>query len=177
MKLALDQIAESPKDISFSERVEELNLIYKGEDKVRDFRFPSFLDVNLVYYRSGREIFFQGRFGGTIEGRCSRCLKSYSFPIEKEFDFVLTPQPLSAKSKELNRDEMGLSFYAAEEINLSPLIMEQVLLALPIRPLCEDGCRGFCGGCGVDLNYEPCICASVPGDPRMAIFRTLKLGR
>ena len=57
MKLALDQIAESPKDISFSERVEELNLIYKGEDKVRDFRFPSFLDVNLVYYRSGREIF------------------------------------------------------------------------------------------------------------------------
>ncbi len=177
MKLALDQITESPKDISFSERVGELNLIYKGEDKVRDYRFPPFLDVNLVYYRSGQEIFFQGWFGGTVEGRCSRCLETYSFPIEKEFDFVLTPRPPSAKSKELNRDEMGLSFYAAEEINLSPLIMEQVLLALPIRPLCEDGCRGFCGGCGVDLNYEPCLCASAPGDPRMAIFRTLKLGR
>ncbi|MGH7773559.1 MAG: YceD family protein [Candidatus Binatia bacterium] len=177
MKLAVDQITESPKDISFSERVEELNLIYKEEDKVRDYYFPPFLNVKLVYYGSGQEIFFQGWFGGTIEGRCSRCLKSYSFPIEKEFDFVLAPQPLSAKSKELSRDEMGLSFYAAEEINLSPLIMEQVLLALPIRPLCEDGCRGLCGGCGVNLNYEPCHCASEPGDPRMAIFRTLKLGR
>ena len=174
MKISVDSIAESPKNITFAEGVEELNLIY-GEDKARDFRFPPSLEVNLVYYRSGRELFFQGWLGGGIEGRCSRCLKSYSFPLEKQFDFVLTPEPVSAKNKELNRDEIGLSFYAAEEINLSPFIKEQVLLALPIRPLCKDGCRGFCAGCGVNLNEESCLCASSKGDPRMAFFRTLKL--
>lgn len=176
MKILVNQITESPKNIRFTERVEELNLIY-SEDRARDFRFPPLLDVSLVYYRSGREIFFSGWLGGTIEGNCSRCLKSYSFSLEKEFDVVLTPEPFSAKSKELNRDEMGLSFYSAEEINLSPFIREQMLLALPMRPLCEDSCRGLCVGCGADLNEEGCRCPSLPGDPRMAFFRTLKLGQ
>ena len=174
MKISVDSITESPKEIKFAERIDELNLVY-GEEGVRDFRFPPFLDVNLVYYRSGRELFFHGRLGGVIEGCCSRCLKKYTFSLEKDFDFVLTPDPFSAKNKELNRDELGLSFYAAEEVNLSPYIREQVLLALPTRPLCEDDCRGLCVGCGVDLNEGNCRCASSSDDPRMAFFRTLKL--
>ena len=176
MKISVDRITESPKEISFAEGSEDLNLIY-SEDEARDFRFPPYLDVNLVYYRSGRELFFHGQIGGIIEGCCSRCLKSYSFPLEKKFDFVLTPDPFLGKTKGLNREEMGLSFYAAEEINLSPLIREQVLLALPIRPLCEDGCRGLCVGCGANLNEESCRCPASEGDPRLAIFRTLKLGQ
>ncbi|MEK6602128.1 MAG: DUF177 domain-containing protein [Candidatus Binatota bacterium] len=174
MKIPVDRITESPEDLSFAESTDELNFIY-GADGHRDFRFPPFLDVNLVYYRSGRDLFFQGRLGGIIEGCCSRCLKSYSFTLGKEFSFVLTPEPFSAKSKELNRDELGLSFYAAEEINLTPFIKEQVLLALPTRPLCEEGCRGLCMGCGANLNEESCPCANSGGDPRMAFFRTLKL--
>lgn len=176
MKIAVDRITESPKDIRFAESTEELNLIY-GKGEAKDFRFPPFLDVNLVYYRSGRELFFHGSLGGTVQGCCSRCLASYVFSLSKDFDFVLTPDPFSAKSGELNRDEMGLSFYSAEEINLSPFITEQALLALPTRPLCGEGCRGLCMGCGANLNEESCRCAVSEGDPRMAIFRTLKLNQ
>ncbi|MBI2986099.1 MAG: DUF177 domain-containing protein [Deltaproteobacteria bacterium] len=176
MKISVDKITESPEEISFAENTHDLDLI-DGEAKVGDFRFPPFVDVNLVYYRSGQELFFHGRLGGTIEGCCSRCLKGCSFPLEKEFDFVLTPDPFAGKNGELNRDEMGLSFYAADEINLSPFIREQVLLALPMRPLCEDGCRGLCMVCGVNLNEESCLCAASESDPRLAFFRTLKLGQ
>lgn len=176
MKISVDRITESPEEINFAESIQDLNLIY-GENGVRDFRFPPCLDVNLIYYRSGRELFFHGQLGGIIEGCCSRCLKRHSFPLEKKFDFVLTPDPVSTKNKELNRDEMGLSFYAAEEINLSPFIREQALLALPMRPLCEDGCRGLCVGCGANLNEESCFCVASEGDPRLAIFRALKLGQ
>ena len=174
MKILVNQITESPKDLTFTEGIEELNLLY-GEERVRDFRFPPLVDVRLAYYRSGRELFFHGSIGGTIEGYCSRCLKSYSFPLEKEVDFVLTPDPSSVKSKELNRDEVGLSFYSEEEINLAPFIREQVLLTLPTRPLCNEDCRGLCPGCGVDLNEDPCRCAASQRDPRMALFRAMKL--
>ena len=176
MKISVDSIAESPKEIKFAERIEGLNLI-GGEDEVRDFCFPASVGVNLVYYRSGQELFFRGSLGGDIEGVCSRCLKRYSFPLEKRFEFILTPEPGSAKSRGLNRDELGLSFYAVEEINLSPYIREQLLLALPMRPLCEDDCRGLCVDCGANLNEESCRCASSSDDPRMAFFRTLKLGQ
>lgn len=174
MKISVDAITEVPKDLSFSEEIDDLNLIYK-ESEVRDFNFPPFLDVKLVFYRSGRDIFFSGRLGTTLHGHCSRCLKSYPFSLEKAFDFILTPEPLPAKSKELNRDEMGLSFYSGEEINLSPFIREQVLLALPMRPLCDEQCRGLCVGCGTNLNHEACRCPSAAGDPRVALFRSLKL--
>ncbi|MFQ5917479.1 MAG: DUF177 domain-containing protein [Candidatus Binatia bacterium] len=176
MKIAIKQITESPKELSFSEKIDELNQIY-AEGKGRDFRFPPSLDVSLVYYRSGQEIFFQGWFGGTIEGTCSRCLKTYSFPMTKNFDFILTPEPLPAKSRGLNQDEMGLSFYSAEEINLSPFIQEQLLLALPMRPLCDERCLGLCAGCGVNLNNESCLCDSQSRDPRTAFFRNLRLSR
>ncbi len=174
VKLSVDTITESPKDIAFAEEIGELNLLY-DQGLVKDFRFPPVLEVSLVYYRSGRELFFHGRLEGLIEGRCGRCLESYSLPLKKDFDFVLTPEPISARKGELSQDEMGLSFYAAEEINLSPFIREQVLLALPTRPLCAEGCRGLCTDCGVNLNEESCLCETSEGDPRMAFFRSLKL--
>ena len=174
MIIPVEQITESPKKLRFTESIEELN---HAMDLVRDYRFPEFVDVDLVYYRSGRELFFEGWFGAWVEGHCGRCLKSYSFALKKNFTFVLTPDPLSRKSGELSQDEMGLSFYASKEINLFPFIREQVLLALPTRPLCEQGCRGLCAGCGGDLNLELCRCAVSPGDPRMSLFRTLKLNQ
>ena len=178
MKIPVDDIPQSPKEISFSERIEGLNEIY-AKGSARDFRFPPSLHVVLVYYRSGKELFFHGRFEGSIAASCSRCLNDFSFKMDRQFEFVLTPDPApSARgAEELSRADLGLSFYSTEEIDLSPLITEQVMLALPTRPLCSEDCRGICGGCGADLNREACACSATIGDPRMAVFRTLKVDR
>ena len=178
MKIPVDDIPQSPKEINFSESIGELNEAY-AKGSTADFHFPSFLDVDLVYYRSGREIFFQGALHGDLEGCCSRCLKNFRFALRKNFDFVLSPDATKSDRKvaELSREDLGLSTYSTEEINLTPLIREQVMLALPTRPLCEEGCRGLCDGCGADLNHEQCSCSAASEDPRLAIFRTLKVGR
>jgi DUF177 domain-containing protein len=178
MKIPVGDIPQSPKEIRFSERIEELNEVF-GKSGVCDFRFPPSLEVDLVYYRAGQDLFFRGCFSGTFEGCCSRCLKVYPFELQKEFEFILTPNPAHSErgAEELNREDLGLSYYSTEDINLTPLISEQVMLALPTRPLCADDCRGICGGCGVNLNTDACACPSSAGDPRMAIFRTLKVGR
>ena len=178
MKIPVDDIPQSPKEIKFSESIGELNEAY-AKSRAADFRFPPFLDVDLVYYRSGRQIFFQGTLQGNLEGCCSRCLKDFTFALHKNFDFVLSPDAARSARKiaELSREDLGLSTYSTEEINLTPLIREQVMLALPTRPLCEESCRGLCDGCGVNLNYETCSCSAAGEDPRLAIFRTLKVGR
>ena len=173
MKILVSQITETPKELSFTEGTGELNRLYG--DEAKDFRFPPLLDASVVYYRSGSELFFHGRVGAAIEGYCSRCLKGYSFPLDKEFDFALTPDTRSPKSRELNPGELGLSFYSGEEIDLAPLMREQVLLALPTRPLCREDCRGLCSSCGVDLNEDSCGCSAPRIDPRMAFFRDMKL--
>jgi uncharacterized protein len=173
MKIFVAQITETPKELSFTEGTEELNRLYAGA--AGDFHFPQQLDVQVTYYRSGADLFFHGRIGGTVEGFCGRCLKDYSFPLEKKFDFILAPDTRPTKSKELNQEEMGLSFYSGEEIDLTPFVREQVLLALPTRPLCGEDCRGLCPGCGAELNEDSCRCTSSQGDPRTAVFRDMKL--
>lgn len=178
MKISVDEVPQSPKEISFSESVEELNEIYR-RSKNPDFEFPPLLEVDLVYYRAGAELFFSGHFRGRFTGCCGRCLERFSFDWIKGFEFVLTPGPAKTErgAEELRGDELGLSYYSTDEIDLAPLIMEQVMLTLPTRPLCSESCRGLCSGCGANLNNEPCVCSSATGDPRMAIFRTLKVGR
>jgi hypothetical protein len=73
MKISVDEIPQSPKEITFSESIEELNEIYRRSNS-RDFSFPPRLDVDLTYYRSGREIFLSGVFHGSFKGCCGRCL-------------------------------------------------------------------------------------------------------
>jgi uncharacterized protein len=155
--------------------MDELNRLC-GE--TQDYRFSAPLDVSLEYYRSGRDLFFEGSFEGTVEGLCSRCLESYALTLQKRFDFVLTPElQKSDRSKELNPDEMGLSTYRDSEIDLTPYIREQVLLALPIRPLCKERCRGLCQSCGANLNDEPCRCSPCIESGDMGVFRSLKVVR
>ena len=179
MKIPVEQITQSPKEVKFSERIEKLNSLF-AKEKYRDFQFPPMLDGTLVYYRLGQELFFHGAFGGKFEGYCSRCLTDYSFKVEKEFDLVLVPSPSRSERRieELKREELGLSYYSTDMIELAPLIEEQVLLALPTRPLCREDCQGLCGGCGANLNNEECACNPIAAsDSRMAIFRTLKVNR
>jgi uncharacterized protein len=178
MKIPVDQIPESPKEIAFCENIEDLNNIF-GRREYPEFDFPPSLDVDLAYYRSGPDIFFNGTFRGHITGCCGRCLENYGFTLNKDFAFVLTPAPSTSerRAEELHTGELGLSYYSGDDIDLAPLIAEQVMLALPTRPLCSEECRGLCKSCGANLNRESCDCSAETGDPRMAIFRTLKVGR
>lgn len=178
MKISVDEIPQTPKEIDFSESVEDLNHIYSRESN-RDYGFPPSLDVHLSYYRSGSELFFSGRLRGELIGRCGRCLEEFGLTLDKQFDFILTPEAKKSGhgAEELHRNDLGLSYYSSDEIDLAPLIAEQVILALPTRPLCSDSCRGLCGSCGANLNHDDCNCSNVGSDPRMALFRTLKVGR
>lgn len=177
MKIPVDEIPQSPKEVDFSQGVEGLNEIY-GQESSRDFRFAAPLSIHLTFYRSGNEIIIQGNLHGEVIGCCARCLEEYGFALDHNFAVVLIPEAErpGRKAEELHAEDLGLSHYHAEEIDLTPLILEQAMLSLPTRPLCGEGCRGLCSRCGVNLNVASCNCGADIGDPRMAIFRTLKVG-
>lgn len=61
------------------------------------------------------------------------------------------------------------------EINPSALVWEEFSLALPVKPLCSDSCKGLCPHCGANRNTQECACANNSGDPRLAVLRGLTL--
>jgi uncharacterized protein len=65
--------------------------------------------------------------------------------------------------------------YSGDEIDLSELLRESLLLELPMRPLCSDDCVGLCSVCGKNLNQGPCGCVHDDVDPRWAVLKDLKV--
>ena len=175
MKIALDDIKESPKQLSYTEDVEELNA--RLGRPVQDYSVTRGLQVDVEYYRAGLELFFTGGVHGEVHGSCARCLQDYVFSFERPFAFVLMPRAAGLVSHGraragLSADDLELSQYEGAEIDLTPLVHEQMILALPTRPLCAEGCRGLCPQCGANLNTVACGCPA-PRDPRLAVLHGL----
>jgi len=76
--------------------------------------------------------------------------------------------------REVEADDMDTAFYENDEIDLGQLMQEQFYLALPMKPLCKDDCKGLCPNCGTNLNKATCDCTTHWEDPRLAALRALK---
>ena len=61
-----------------------------------------------------------------------------------------------------------------DQIDLSRMVKENILLEAPIAPLCRPDCAGLCPICGTDLNVASCDCVTVEVDPRWQALSQLK---
>ena len=175
MKLNVHEIEEAAKALAYEEPTEPLNgeLVHGG---VCDFEFHTPAAVTLEYYRAGQELFFQGHINGPVIGHCARCTEEYTFEVDKDFTFVLVPRPAATSDEEeISKDEVDLGYYDTDLVDLTPVVREQIILALPTRPLCDEQCKGLCPTCGSNLNTTSCSCTEPPKDPRLAVLRQIKL--
>jgi uncharacterized protein len=127
--------------------------------------------------RKGDVIRLAGRISANVEVSCDRCLQAVRTPTEVEFEESFTPPEEASRpdtERELQRDDLHVSFYEGDAIDLGDLVREQLLLALPGRFVCREDCKGLCPTCGADLNAERCDCAQEETDPRWAALGKLK---
>jgi uncharacterized protein len=86
--------------------------------------------------------------------------------------------PASAMSaegeREVAEEDLETSYYRDDQIDLNELMREQFYLALPMKPLCREDCRGLCPQCGTNLNLGGCECDTGWHDPRLAPLKDLK---
>ena len=117
-----------------------------------------------------------GQLTGELELTCSRCLEPFTLPVVADFDLRYVPRTENAGDgeREVQEDDLSTSFYDNDEIDLLQLMMEQFQLALPMKPLCRDACKGLCPQCGINLNTGSCDCHQKWEDPRFAALRAMK---
>jgi uncharacterized metal-binding protein YceD (DUF177 family) len=75
---------------------------------------------------------------------------------------------------ELEKDELGTLVIEGEHLDTEPLIAEQILLEVPMKPLCSPECRGLCPRCGADRNVVPDCCEEPAGDERWEALGALR---
>ena len=93
-----------------------------------------------------------------------------------EFDqrYLPSSEASEGAETEVEEDDLETSYYADDQIDLNEMMREQFYLALPMKPLCREDCKGLCPQCGTNLNTGTCDCAPVWEDPRLAALKQLK---
>lgn len=133
---------------------------------------------------------------------CVRCLREIEDDISTELQLLITvdkpsgrgsarsaeraEKPTKAKEarsggqdeadgneQELAETDLNMVSLSEPVLDTRPIVIEQIHLGIPMKPLCREDCKGLCGQCGGDLNEGPCGCAPA-GDARLAKLALLR---
>ena len=141
-----------------------------------DFKVASPVKLAFEIYKDKSTFRLVGHTGTTLEVPCSRCLEPMAVPVDAAFDLRYQPhsENTGEGEREIEEDDLTTAFYRNDEIDLEHLMREQFYLALPMKPLCSDDCKGLCAMCGTNLNRGTCDCKRDFADPRFDALRELR---
>lgn len=115
-----------------------------------------------VSRRDGKTVFLEGDLKGTRQALCDRCGEPVKKPLHCLFVYLVTTgkdHALEQHDLECSDDAATILYLDEPEIDVDEILREQSYLAVPLRTLCREDCKGICAGCGVDLNSETCRCS------------------
>ena len=117
---------------------------------------------------SDGRFYWQGTATTVIQSECRRCLTPVSTPLSLEIGALFTQDPEAVDDP----DSYAVA-PDATEVDVTPAVREELLLAAPRYAVCREDCRGLCPQCGKDLNSGPCGCAPTT-DARWQPLKALK---
>ncbi len=114
--------------------------------------------------RALEDIRLVGDFSTQLELRCARCLEPLVRHVAGDFDLIYRPLGADAgiEERSIRGAEAEIGYYQGEGLLLEDVLREQVLLAVPLKAVCSESCKGLCPRCGKNLNLEACTCQPVP---------------
>jgi len=122
------------------------------------------IEGSVAFSNTGRTIDVRGKCHTTIELECGRCLRSYRLPVEMAIEEELpleghpwAPEQPDEEIEELPEDEKE-PLFVNNIFDLEEYLRQSILVNVPIKPLCEEACKGLCPHCGANLNDGPCDC-------------------
>jgi uncharacterized protein len=128
-----------------------------------EFSFLTPVDYEIVVRKYEDDVRLEGSINSSLSLMCGRCLDIFPFKIQTFFNVGLQKKiPVSDTELELAEEDLEVYYYEGDEIDVNPLIYEEILLNIPIKPLCREDCKGLCVVCGKNNNIEECHCNKVP---------------
>jgi uncharacterized protein len=111
---------------------------------------------------------------------CNRCLKPIvdSAGADVELLILVERGPKAGDTAggehELQEDDLGVLYVDGAVLQTDPILVEQLQLNIPMKPLCRPDCKGLCPVCGTDRNRASCACEERTTDPRWEALAALK---
>jgi uncharacterized protein len=126
-------------------------------------------------HQQERRVHIAGQLAARVQVDCDRCLQPVELPVAARFtlEYVTREDYQAQQAVELTADDLDLSVFDGEVIEIDELVGAELRLAVPDQVLCNESCKGICPVCGVDRNSVGCGCQTAEIDPRWASLKEL----
>jgi len=157
----------------------------EGLQVSRDFDFLSvdlveesavFLEpvhADVLVRKIGDEVWIKGSVTARLSFICGRCLTPFEFPVDSKFDLIFLPEEMESAKDELEEADLDTLYHYDRKIDLRLVVLEQLNLTFPVKPLCAETCEGLCAVCGELLREGKCSCQVGGSDPRLEKLKFL----
>ena len=141
-----------------------------------DVALPEPIEGELMLSGTGRSVCLSGRVRTSVGLVCGACLGGFRQTLEvllvEEFGRDVSPAPASPHGEqELGPVDFMVPLEPGDILDLTEVVRQHLVLALPIAPRCSEACRGLCPQCGTNLNAGVCSCKRAEIDPRLEPLR------
>ncbi len=154
MKIIVSKIPEEGIEIHSSENAKSLNI------NPSDLILEDDVHIDATIRREDKIFFVDGTIKTVLCLTCSRCAREFPYTVDTFFH--CHEESVSDTDIEielaLQEGDMDIDRYVGDEVDINSLFREQVILAVPMHPLCKQDCLGLCARCGQDLNTKKCNC-------------------
>jgi uncharacterized protein len=186
MRVNIDEIKEGGLQRSWDLARESVDEMVRTDNAGYRARGP--LHVEAQLQRMDGRVLLTAKARGEVTAPCGRCLASVDVDVPIDFQVTFVPGSDDPREQHMAREErdsarvagsfgaedVNEEVYSGKVIDLDPVVREQLLLALPGYPVCQEACKGLCPVCGANLNERDCGCDRRVPDPRWAGLEKLK---
>ena len=141
-----------------------------------EYRVVAPVELSMDVEKAGGDAFrVSGRAVTRLELDCSRCVEPFEVPVDARFELRYVPASGNTGDgeREIAEDDLTTAYYREGTLDVIEMVREQFQLALPMKPLCAEACRGLCPECGTNFNRATCGCSPAWEDPRLAPLKGL----
>jgi len=160
VKVNVAQVRNREGESVYFDIVEDYSSFDLGTEAL-SFQAP--VHVQLQVNNTSKALLVQGTINTELKAACGRCLETFVYPLSLSFqdEWVFRAQA--------TEDQLETALLLdKDEVEINERILEQIVLALPMKFLCSAECQGLCPTCGANRNLTPCHCGENNIDPRLA---------
>ncbi|MFH1759572.1 MAG: DUF177 domain-containing protein [bacterium] len=167
MKLDLRNLCEGISSHFIEEVPERIEFL-------RDFAFKNKIVLEVTIQRRGDSFTLDSSIKACFILECSRCLEKFNFPISADFQVFARIDKIKQDNESLDDGSLYILSYSDQTIDFRERVKDEILLSIPVKPLCKETCGGLCSICGQNLNIKKCNCKVQLKDPRWEPLLKLK---
>lgn len=177
MKIRFDDIPEEGLELNFSGEEDTLSQALDSIPATKQVDIDARVRGRLQILASGKDYFLLGTIYGIMRLQCSRCLADFSAEKAIDLSMVIRQRAEKPANPEPDDSQDDVMYIDGPEVDPAKIILQELLLEVPMKPLCREDCLGLCPRCGALKGSSECTCPQdVAADSKWAVIERLKKG-